>query len=466
MNPEPHAHRALLEDDLQAQVAQLFKLATDLGASLREESPGSNGSVQPPDISDKLEEAIRHSLEDEIVPISQIHNGGIDDNEVDREVIKKALVSLKLATLRKIARAEGAAASGSQEDVATRIAQRYSWDRVAVARLILANEDEPSIERGHMSRVFPLVEDIDVQAARQRLSSVIGRYIRIGVARWFLFDKCRNLDESLEIQGTYKTYQAAVEERFDAASLAATPHESSVRILLGRNASLRIEGASAVPAKAAVNAFEVITGNEAKGYLPLADKKSKGAPGKLHPTSEFLLDLLENRLIGSELNDINLTVARFNVRPGGEIRSLRTVGERRPELKAVRFEGQHLLDSVAACRLLTLESRPLVEVAFHTSIRGEESGITARFPVRITMETDHVAIQTGLGESEHELSLRVHKLVVEACSDALTTGSLDSDRLDLLISRMRARAVSKEAPEVADIFSVETDNTAEATTAD
>lgn len=453
MNPEQHTHRALSKDDIQTHVAQLFKLATDLGAGLRADSPRPDGSVEPPDITDKLEEAIRSSLEDEIVPISQIQNGGIDDGEVDREVIKKALVSLKLATLRKIARAEGAASSGSQEDVATRIAQRYSWDRVAVARLILANEDEPSIERGHISRIFPLVEDVDVHASRQRLTSVIGRYIRIGVARWFLFDKCLTRDESLEIQGTYKTYQAAVEERSEAASLAATPHEASVRILLGQNACLQIDGASAIPAKAAVNAFEVITGQEAKGYLPLVDKRSKGIPGQLHPTSEFLLDLLENRLVGSELHDINLTVARFNVRSAGESLGQRTVGERRPELKAVRFEGQHLLDSVAACRLLTVESRPLVEVAFHATIRGSENSMGGRFPVRITAEADHVAVQTGLGEGEHELSLRVHHLVVDACSNALTTGSLDSDRLSLLFSRMKARAESKEAPEIADIFS-------------
>ncbi|UXM91110.1 hypothetical protein [Paenarthrobacter sp. JL.01a] len=458
MSTEHHIHKALLEDDLQAHVTQLYKLATDLGAALREESVEPLSSVLVPDISDKLEAAIRESLEDEIVPITEIQNGGIDDSEVDREVIKKALVSLKLATLRKIAKAEGTASSGSQEDVATRIAQRYSWDRVAVARLILANEDEPSIERGHISRVFPLVEDIDVNAARKRLSSVIGRYIRIGVARWFLFDNCRNLNESLEVQGTYKTYQASVEERSDAASLSATPHESSVRMLLGKSASLRIEGASAVPAKAAVNAFEVITGQNAKGYLPLADKKSQGIPGTLHPTSEYLLDLLENRLISSELHDINLTVARFNVRPGSDVHSTRTVDERRPELRAVRFEGQHLLDSVAACRLLTLESRPLVEIALHASIGGEE-GTVGRFPVRITAEADHVAIQTGLGDSQHELSLRVHRLVVEACSDALTVKSLDTKRLNLLVSRMKERAESKEAPEIADIFSVKSEAT-------
>lgn len=452
MNLKPQTHRAVMEDELDAKVKSLFDLATSLAKEMRPD-PDAPPTVETPDISEQLEIALRESLEDEIVSVSAMQGSGIDQNEVQREVVKKALVGLKLTTLKRIARREGTAASGNLEDVATRIAKKYQWDRSAVARLILANEDEPQAARGHVSRLYPMVGEVDLAVAKQRLSGVIERYIRIGIARWFLFNECHARNESMEVVGTYKTYQASVEAVADEAGLNATAHDALVRLTIDGSDTLHVRDAAAIPAKAAVRAFETITGYEAKWYLPLADKTAKGVAGSLHPTSEFLLNLVYNRIIGSSLDDINLTVARFNVRrqtePGQEV----TVGERRPELKAVRFEGEHLLDSVAACRLLTVERRPLVEIAFIALATSADGQTKGRFPVRITTESDHVAVQTGLGTEEHELSMHVHQVVTEAVSSSfLGTSDEDTARMEDLIERMKERAASDDEPEVADIL--------------
>lgn len=453
MNPKSPIQRAIPSDELDAKIKSLFDLATELAHEMRDESASAR-EIDTPDITDRLEAQLRESLEDEIVPVSLMQGAGIDRTEIEREVVKKALVSLKLRTLKTIARREGAASSGNLEDVATRIAQKYKWDEAAVARLILANEDEPSAERGHLTRLYPLVGAVDVTKAQQSLTSVMDRYIRTGIARWFLFNDLQIRNGALEVLGTYKTYQASVEAIEDQAALSSTSNDAEVKLAIDASAILQVQGAAAVPAKAAVRAFETITGCEAKWYLPLADKNAKGSGKALHPTSEFLLDLVYNRIMRSSLQDINLTVARFNVRRNLDAGQGATVGERRPELKAVRFEGEHLLDSVTACRLLTVEHRPLVEVAFTAIASNEDGSSKGRFPVRITTESDHVVAETGLGSEAHELSLRVHEVVTSAISESFQLGGRgdEAERLARLVERMKVRASSSSSPDVADIF--------------
>lgn len=455
---EAHVPRAILGEDLESSIMNLMDLATEAGLQLRDVAGSEGKSVTPfPGAREELERQLRATFEDEIVAVSQSQSGGIEELEVQREIAKKALVGLKLATLKKIARENGALIGGNLEDLATRVARLYDWDQRQIAKLILANEEEPSIERAHIARLFPLEGGYDLDEARERLDVVTGRYIRIGVARWFLFQQLRERPDALEVSGVFKTYQASVDAVSDVASLSALPHDADAHIILDGSPVLQISEASATPSKAAVLAFGIISGTQSKGYIPLADMNSEAARSSLHPTSELLLDVIFNRIMKSELRDVNLTVARFSVTDRTEFSSVGLVGERRPELKAVRFEGAHLLDSIDTCRLLTLDRRPLVEVSFQTSVRGEAGHVKGRFPVRLSVEKDHIAVQTGLGSGEHELSLSVHKKVIEAVRANLENGTLDSDRIDQLFDRMQARAYAQQPPEKADILGADED---------
>lgn len=449
MVADSHMRRAILDKELDDHIAELMHFAAEAGYSLARIAGRDGAPVASPDVQEELEAQLRATLEDEIVPVHEIHLGGIDQGEVDREIVKKALVGLKLATLKKIARDKGAPVGGSLEELATRIARIYEWDQREVAKLILANEEEPSIERGHISRLFPLQNRYDVTEAHDRLEAVVGRYIRIGVARWFLFQEMRPAKDRVEVAGTFKTYQASVDDVQEIAALSALPHDATVRIVLNDSAVLQINDAPATPAKAAVLAFETISGTSAKGYLPLADPDAQPIGNYLHPSSAFLLDIVHNRLPQTELHDVNLTVARFRLRDGSQAIS---IDDRRPELKAVRFEGEHLLDSVAACRLLAVEGRALVEIAFQASIRDDNDAVRGRFPVRITAEKDHVAVQTGLGSGEHELSLDVHRSVIESVSATLEFGVADDTRMESLFQRMQNRAAAEADPDTADIL--------------
>ena len=117
-------------------------------------------------------------------------------SEVKREVIKKALVGLKMPILRDIARGRGLSGSGASEDLATRVAASYHWNEEEIARLVLDNEADQATntERGFESRVFTFRESPTVADIIQRLAYVSGRYIRTGIARWFVFENAAEDD--------------------------------------------------------------------------------------------------------------------------------------------------------------------------------------------------------------------------------------------------------------------------------
>lgn len=68
-----------------------------------------------------LADELRSALEDEVVPAVETEpSAGIVKWELERELIKKALVGLKLPVLRDIARDRALEAGGGSEDLAGR----------------------------------------------------------------------------------------------------------------------------------------------------------------------------------------------------------------------------------------------------------------------------------------------------------------------------------------------------------
>jgi hypothetical protein len=160
---------------------------------------------------------------------------------------------------------------------------------------------------------------------------------------------------------------------------------------------------SAYIAKSAMRAVEIGTGESSLGFIPGADVDAKAHTG-LHPSSEWLLDLIYSRLPAVGFEECDLTVARFRMAEpsvaGGE-----------PLLRAVRFEGQRLLESADAGRLLANGRRPLVDVAMQASIRVDD--VLCRVPVRIALDNDNIAVTTGLGDAPTQ-SHGIHRLIVES----------------------------------------------------
>lgn len=440
----------LTEESLDQTVDELLELAAQRGRQLRElQGNEPSEASQLPGIDLQLRRALRRSLEDEIVPVSQGRDGEIDAYEVEHEIIKKALVGMKMSALREAARDEGVATSGVAEDVATRVAQAHDWDAQEIARLVLRYEEEPAAERGHVTRIFPMGDPIDVDYAHDRLTVVAGRYIRVGVARWFVFDTVARREDQIEVSGSYRAYRATVDEEAGQPVLTSVPGREPLRASLSASASLEIHGGGMQGARAAARALALVVASPLRGYVPNAEMVDNVAFGGVHPTSEFMLDLLSTRLRDAGLYNRDLTVARFKVADDDLNTPTVDEGDRRPVLKAVRFEGKHLLDSIAACRLLATERRPLPEIALQASFQPlEGQHFSTRLPIKISIERDHVLVATGLG-TDPAISSDVHGRVLTSVEQEIESGTADAESLAELVSRIMARAQEVDMPATA-----------------
>jgi len=145
--------------------------------------------------------------------------------------------------------------------------------------------------------------------------------------------------------------------------------------------------------------------------LPMSNQAFEGPLGSFAPISVFMLDFIYNRLAKAHAFEPNLTVAQFAV----DRREAGVSAEEgdRPRLKEVRFEGDYLLDSLAACQTIALEGRALIDLSLRASF-GSQEPPPARFPVRLSIERDHVLVLTGFGRSQPELSGDLQTNIIRA----------------------------------------------------
>lgn len=435
------------EEDIDEAVGRLLEIAREAGRSIA--STSGRVSVQSPrkaNVDELLRSDLRAALEDEVVP-ARLPAGGLadhedsqvvlDSHEVDREIIKKALVGLRLSRLRGIARTQGLGVSGAAEEVATRVARAYHWDSAEIAQLIVANEEEPSPERGTVERIFPLSEAPDLAYVADRLNVVNHRYVRIGVAKWFLFREVKRVDDAVAVRGSYRAYEARLDEEAGEPTLLPVPSAYDTSFTIRNRRNVAIRNGLATTARHAIRAVQVAARIKRRPYVVLPQA---AVAKSLDGSSEFLLDLLHTRLRTAGINVDDLTVARFRLTEDADAE------QNRPALKAVRFEGRHLLDSVEACRLLVTQKRPLSEIAFLAAYRPTEPNApTARMPMKVSVENDHVVVATGFG-THPEVSRIAHGRAVDAVQRELEDGVADETRLVALLQRISDRARSNATP--------------------
>jgi hypothetical protein len=399
-----------------------------------------------PDFSEFLERDLRQYFEDEVIPAIPSRDGGnlIDETELRHEVTKKALVGLKLSALRQAARDLGAAAPANarSEDLAESVARALGWDADAVAQFILDHEEEPTEGHAHVSRLFGLTPEfpsaVDVEST---ILSYMGRYIRVGLARWYVFVDSAHTDYGVQLFGKYMSYTTDVEQAEDRVGLRPVSRIDDVAAhLMPERGVVEVGDSSARAARAAVFAATAVLGHRPLDYVPHAATAVDPVLGQVHGTSLFLLSILQNRIPASGVERLNLTVARF------KLDSSAPSDDDKPTLKAVRFEGSHLLDSSQACRLI-VDGRPLANIAFRLTLKRSVSADstakpTSSFPVKIAIEPDHVHVTTGLGDDPLE-SRRVHEIVKDAVWSEMANGHQEWE-LYKLVQRMTERAESDE----------------------
>ena len=169
----------------------------------------------------------------------------------------------------------------------------------------------------------------------------------------------------------------------------------------------------------------------------------------ISPETLLMTDLITTRFRQAGFVARDLTGLRFRVADTPE--DVEAEDLARPTLRAVKFEGSHLLDSPTACALATKDGRPLVDVTLSLQSQPRADGEVGRFPVRVTFLRDHVAVMTGFG-TVPSLSKEVHEEVVNTVHEMLQSGYADKIALAQLIDRMRRRADATSEDLVADMF--------------
>lgn len=452
-------------EDLVAEVDDLLRLADERAHEARRARYGDptdqpdisyRAAETTPDITGPLRDRLLASLSAEVIPAMQAEPGGqIAEWELDREVAKKALVGIKISTLRRVAAEMRVDKRGRADQIAERLARAFRYDAEQIARVVLENEEEPTPERGHGERIFPLTEPVDLATCVERLTVLKGRFVRVAVARWFVFGAKPVVAEgTLRFAGTLHTYAAWVTGDPEHPTLGSAPTEQLVEFELTEGSrALRVLRGSAPAVRAAARALAAV-GIRLLGRLPTGRGALPGRAATLDPRTALMLDLLYSRLPHAGARKPNLTVARFRLsdEDGAD-------EDERPSLRAVRFEGQHLLDSVTACRLIAREARALVDASLLVSV-GEGDG-EARFPIRLGFERDHTVVLTGFGRLRSEASAGLHAALVEQVEDAVESGVADPARLETLAERIERRAAEQSDAEQADMFDDEGENDAD-----
>jgi hypothetical protein len=247
-------------------------------------------------------------------------------------------------------------------------------------------------------------------------------------------------DGKVQITGRLRHYDAFVDDTLPQPRIGSSPGETSVTLSVSDDTDhVRVRQTTAATARAALGAVTAATGVVARKRVPLSAVAPTGAAAAFDPQTAGLLDLLHSRLRRVDLKDLDLTLARFRIEREADEELDKQNQSARHSLRAVRFEGNHLLESVVACRLIAREARRLADVSF-TVIDARLDREDVRVPLRVGVDRDHVVVFTGFGHAAAIAAADVQRHTVDEVTAMLTDGIADHIRLQQLAEAIGRRA--------------------------
>jgi hypothetical protein len=407
-------------------------------------------------VRDESFQALRELVEDHVLVTSPVTDQDeIDPWEEHREIAKRALANLKLPQLRAIAESIGVPKSGSRDPLLERIVRRLQANEAEIARLVVMYEENLPTELRHTARLYPLQHPIPSAGVAERLKGYARRYIRVGIAQWFIFRTIEETDRGIEVDGVYRSYRVGAAEASDGeATYELKPDRRDLvasALIRPGSSFVEMRAGGATESRALARAVELAAGlprNETlpSGSSPQWDDRQWDA-GTL-----VLLDLLNSSLRSDAVQVANLTMAGFEMSRGASsVSDERTVDK--PQVRSVRFHGQHILDSRPACEMI-VEHERLAHIALLAWFRPNR-GERVLLPVRVDLESDHATVITGFGMEAREVSAQLHRLLIRDVEKKLIQGPSDPEGLRKLMTQIEERANQAEEPERATMFAGE-----------
>ncbi len=434
-------------EEIEAQIQELVREAEQVGRRAEAEAmrKGAERLQLPnkPDSANRLVLELRRLVEDEVVVARpSIGEAAIEPNERDREIAKRALMHIKLPQLRQIAGSLSGRSGGKLEEVLETIVRGYHSDQEAIARLVVEYETEPPPERRFATRVFHVTypEEAQLEQVASRAEHFAGRYMRTGVAKWFVIESVDWGRSRLSMHGTFRAFEATAAKEDDSYRLVSNAANATASLrMVGGQSAVEVDARGTRESRAIMAAFARATGLTWFDFQILPVGGTMAAVG-WDQRSAFLVALNAN-FRTEAIEVFNLTTAGFQ---SAEASRAEDDDETRPAVRAVKLDGRHLLDSRQACELLA-DGQGLVElgmlVRFRTSAQED-----FLLPVTIRLERDHTTITTGFGTVHPSISRQAHMLIVDGVRQSFRQGLPHVEDFDRLVRHIQAKAKGELGP--------------------
>jgi hypothetical protein len=196
--------------------------------------------------------------------------------------------------------------------------------------------------------------------------------------------------------------------------------------------------------RAIVRALEWGTNLRHAEVFPLDVSITEGRMMAWDPRTVFMLNFLDRGLPDSGIRILNLTSARF------EASFTQRGFSRQPMVRSVALQGQHVIDSKAACELL-VEGRALTELSLDVLFRPQPDREVI-LPIRISLLPDHVGVLTGFGAYSPEVAVELHREINKRLRSSLSRTVFADEGLESLADQIIRHARSAEPIRRVDIF--------------
>jgi hypothetical protein len=161
----------------------------------------------------RAEDAMRGFLRDELTIVSPlVGQDGIDPQEKERQITRRALSRLSKLELQRAAESAGLRKSGSKEDLLDQLMRDIGDDRSRVSSIVDSIDRNPREGRRHASRLFAFDDLNETAAVARTLAPYEKTYVRTDVARWYVLRSVDLTADVLEIDGETRSYDVSLDE--------------------------------------------------------------------------------------------------------------------------------------------------------------------------------------------------------------------------------------------------------------
>lgn len=461
LSVEPAA--LVVEPDYLESLNDLLTLAREEGArnqaeAQQEERVGAFNMAQVSDLTAETLERLRTYLETSVFFAHDTDDSEIPEEEQARDIEIAALSRLKLADLEELAAERGVPLVASKEGLAELIVRRSDITREQIAEFAL-RETDLSIDTGLVTRLFPLPDAPDLTTAASRLAVARRRYLKLRLARWFIFDDVTKTADLVRLSGRIRSYRTKPVLEVEGHRLNVNPHAADLTIRLRRGRHwAEVDGRQLTDA---TDCSTVMARGAGVPFSPTLGLLLPAVTGTLATWSRptvWMLSFLQDHLENNSISIHNYRMAHF------EATDLATpTAPDQPRIAEVELRGQHVGASRDACQRI-VEGAGLVnvELVLSFALSATENHL---IPVRVGVSEECATIATAAGKAVPAAAATVlHRALIENVRRALDA-TLDTTSLGGLVNKIIERARAPEQAQHADMFapqqSPEDDDTAQ-----